>query len=319
MTRTSPLTAMHQTIPPASLIICSRNRRELLRDTVHSVLGGEQLPSEIVIIDQSDMPDPVLEPHPAVRGCSIRYHWTDCRGVSASRNAGASTARHDLLVFIDDDMIAAAGWFGTLLIALLDAGDRTVVTGQVAPAVEAGFVPSTKTDPIPVVYSGRTGSDVLFSGNMALHRATLMQIGGFDGRLGPGTPFPAAEDNDVGFRLLESGYRIAYVPQAVLYHRAWRTRTAHLALRWRYGLGQGAFYAKHLDLADRYMLHRLTGELKTAMRSVGKTMFTQPSSVLGELLYMFALLAGAAGWLWSFGYGSPPLPETPCTSRVSDR
>lgn len=38
----------------SSLIICSRNRHQLLLETVESVLAGEVLPSEIVILDQSD-------------------------------------------------------------------------------------------------------------------------------------------------------------------------------------------------------------------------------------------------------------------------
>jgi hypothetical protein len=40
----------------SSLVICSRNRRAMLGDTIRSVLRGTELPSEIVVVDQSDQP-----------------------------------------------------------------------------------------------------------------------------------------------------------------------------------------------------------------------------------------------------------------------
>jgi glycosyltransferase involved in cell wall biosynthesis len=175
--------------PGASLIICSRNRPQLLLDAVESVLAGEQVPSEIILIDQSDVPNPALKQKQEFRGCWIRYHWTDSRGVSVARNAGAMAAQHDVLVFMDDDMIAPSDWFGTLVLALIRLGHRGVVTGQVAPAAAGGFAPSTKVDPTPALYEGRTGTDILYTGNMALYRATFIEVGGFDERLGPGTAF----------------------------------------------------------------------------------------------------------------------------------
>jgi GT2 family glycosyltransferase len=139
-----------------------------------------------------------------------------------------------------------------------------------------------------------------------------MDVGGFDERLGPGTAFPAAEDNDLGFRLLEAGYRIAYVPEAVVYHRAWRSRRESLALRGRYGRGQGAFYAKHLRLRDRHMLRRMAKDLVVAARSLLKMMVFQPYVAAGELVYMLGLIIGAACWLWRYRNSGAPV-RTPGT------
>ena len=112
--------------------MCSRNRPILLLETVQSVLDGEQVPSEIVVIDQSDVAHPVLSRHAECRGCRIRYRLTAATGVSAARNAGAISARHDLLIFIDDDMIAARDWLKVLVDALVRLGSRGVATGAVA-------------------------------------------------------------------------------------------------------------------------------------------------------------------------------------------
>jgi GT2 family glycosyltransferase len=135
-----------------------------------------------------------------------------------------------------------------------------VITGRVLPerqATNAGVVPSTKIDPEPRRYAGRIWDDVLYPMNMAMARATARRIGGFDERLGSGTSFPA-EDNDYGYRALEIGCTIAYVPEAVVWHRAWRTDL--LRLRWQYGRGQGAFFAKHLSWHDRYIAQRIFAE-----------------------------------------------------------
>lgn len=296
--------------PLASLIICSRNRPALLRDMVASVLQGRMRPAEIIVVDQSDAPHPELAGMAAPEDCTIRYHWTQQVGVSRARNAGAAAAHYPLLVFADDDMRATADWFEALTRALVGAGKQTVVTGQVAPDDEDGCAtrtPSIRTDTTPLIYRGRIANDILYSGNMALYRSTYEAVGGFDERLGPGTRFPAAEDNDFGYRLLEAGYTIRYVPEAVLFHRAWRSETDYVRLRWNYGYGQGAFYAKHLTWRDPYMLRRLLRDAGRRLVRLPLTAAREPGKLRGNLAFLAGLLSGVAGWLRS---SRPPARAT---------
>jgi O-antigen biosynthesis protein len=281
----------------ATVIISSRNRPVLLLDTVHSVLAGNDLPREIVVIDQSDTPHPALASHTGAPGCPVVYRWVGGRGASLARNTGAHAARHEVLVFLDDDMLVAPEWLAALVDALVAEGPRAAVTGQVAPATEDAAAPSTKVDPAPAVYEGRTARDILYTGNMAIHRDTFAAIGGFDERLGPGTPFPAAEDNDFGFRLLEAGHRICYVPTAIVYHRDWRSPRDLLALRGQYGRGQGAFYAKYLSLRDPHMLGRLLKDVALGLRALPLTALRDPGAASGEARYVAGMLSGAAGWV----------------------
>jgi GT2 family glycosyltransferase len=290
-----------------SLIVCSRNRPQLLLQTIESILNGERVPTEIIVIDQSDAPHAELAQNSESRGCRVRYCLADARGVSVARNTGAVSAQQDVLIFIDDDMIVAFDWLGVLVDALIRIGCRGVVTGQVAPADAGALAPSIKVASNPAQYEGRVGSDVLYSGNMGMYRATLIALGGFDDRLGPGTRFPAAEDNDLGFRLLEAGYRIVYVPEAVVYHRSWRSRRDNFVLRYRYGRGQGAFYAKHATLSDPYMLRRLFKDLVLGVRSVARMIVPQPFGAVAEVLYVLGLLTGAAGWLWANRHSGEPV------------
>mgnify|MGYP001338143396 CR=1 FL=1 len=286
-------------LPPSSLIIASRDRPDLLMETVQSVLQGEEVPAELVIVDQSDVIHPQLPAFVSSRNCPIHYVWTDSRGLCRAMNEGIATAHHDLLVFTHDDVLVTPHWFGTLVRALLTAGSCAVVTGQVRPndEVPGGFQSAIKVDPEPAVYQGRVGEDVLMPMNMAMRRSTVQQVGSFDVRFGPGTALPAAEDNDLGFRLLEMGYRIVYVPEALVFHRAWRTERDLLSLRWSYGTGQGAFYVKHLRTRDPYMLGRMWEDIWRHLRRV-------PFELVGhnrpaaeqDIVYVSGILYGAIRW-----------------------
>jgi GT2 family glycosyltransferase len=177
----------------------------------------------MIICDQSDAPHPTLGARTVDRDWEIRYVRTQTVGGSQARNAGIDTARLEILAFIDDDILVTPAWFGISLQVLVENGPRAVVRGQILPLDQGGpgrFAPGVRADPLAIVYQRRIKKDVLPSGAMALYRSAFDQVGGFDERLGAGTRFAAAEDKDLGFRLLEAGYRILYVPQAIVQHLA---------------------------------------------------------------------------------------------------
>jgi GT2 family glycosyltransferase len=287
---------------PSSLIICSRNRPLLLLETVESVLAGEDLPAEIIIIDQGDERHDELARLGNTDGCDVRYLWRPSRGVSKARNEGAAAARHDMLVYCDDDMRATPPWFGTFVRALAQAGSGTAVTGHVVAGeseAKDGFAPAIAPGDTRVVYEGPLDTDVLAGCNMAIYRSALDDVGGFDERLGPGTRLPAAEDNDLGFRLLEAGYRILYVPDATLEHRAWRAGPEYPRVRWRYGQGQGGFYAKHLSASDRRMLRRARSDIGHRFRRFPRVIWRRPRFAAGDVLYSLGILVGGLSWFVS--------------------
>jgi GT2 family glycosyltransferase len=121
-------------------------------------------------------------------------------------------------------------------------------------------------------------------------------VGGFDARLGAGSRFPAADDNDLGFRLLKAGYEIVYAPQAVVYHRAWRPASEYLVMRWRYGRGKGGFYAKHLPTEPRYMLGRIACDVgRRALGFFGR-LRRDPRGAAGDVVYSLGVMVGVIQW-----------------------
>jgi GT2 family glycosyltransferase len=289
----------NSTLPPASLLICSRNRPQLLWETIESILAGDEVPAEMVIIDQSDAPNPHLSAFQPVQACAFRYLWSEQKGVSLGRNRAAAAASHPILVLTDDDMLVRTNWFGTLVRAALAAGPQAIVTGRVLTSEEEdvqGFAPSTRVDEQTIIYAGRVTRDVLFTNNMAIYRSAFDSIGGFDTRMGPGTPYPAAEDNDFAFRFLESGGRIIYDPRPTLYHRAWRSEKEFIWLNWNYGYGQGAFYAKHFSLHDRFMIKRMALDVWVYLSRFPLRLLRDRSQAYQGGLFAAGLLAGSLHW-----------------------
>lgn len=284
---------------PASVIVPSRGRPDLLGDTVRSILDGDDLPAEIVVVDQSRAASPGLAELAATEGSIVRYlHRPDLVGVSAARNEACATARERVLVFTDDDVFVEPDWLATVVRTVLD--DPTVLlSGRVLPA-EAdrtdGFAPSCIESEQPATYEGRVWDDVLFSNNMAFSRDVYEALGPFDERLGVGAPYRAATDNDYCFRALEAGFRIRYVPEAVVHHRAFRPMSAYPGVMWSYGVGQGANLMKHAGLRDRYSLHRLRDAVSRRARAALRARSGRYVA-LGEGAYALGLLYGASRWL----------------------
>jgi glycosyltransferase involved in cell wall biosynthesis len=78
-------------LPTTSVVLSTRNRPEFLSANVASVLAGHEVPSEVVVVDQSDQvpegfsragPDPL-----------IHYLWRPARGLSLGRNTGIAASR----------------------------------------------------------------------------------------------------------------------------------------------------------------------------------------------------------------------------------
>ncbi|MEJ2040566.1 MAG: glycosyltransferase family 2 protein, partial [Desulfosarcinaceae bacterium] len=82
--------------------------------------------------------------------------------------------------------------------------------------------------------------------NLSFRRTALEAVGGFDGRLGHGTPF-ACEDVDIQARILANGWYGAFDPRPVVYHHHGRKTEADAKrLTKVYDYGRGAYYVKCL-------------------------------------------------------------------------
>jgi GT2 family glycosyltransferase len=188
----------------------------------------------------------------------------DQPGASLARNTGWRAATHQLVAFVDDDVQVLPGWADAMVAGL---GEAAWVAGAVGvpPGQEQRERPvavTTLTAPTPLTLTSR--GTLGASANLAVRRSALVDVGGFDERLGPGTWTRAAEDLDLLDRLLAAGYEGAFVPAAAAVHDQWRSRRQLVALDHGYGIGLGA---RLLLLHRRGQRGRLRAVLRDAVWS----------------------------------------------------
>jgi GT2 family glycosyltransferase len=141
---------------------------------------------------------------------------------------------------------------------------------------------------------------------MAMYKSDFEVAGGFDVRLGPGTRFPGAEDNEFAYRLMSAGHRIIYVHDSVSYHRGWRDTTAYVRLYRGYGRGQGAFYAKHLVKGDLFLLRRWVQDYLRFAKQLPRRIWQREFMVIcSRLGYLLDQWRGALEWMFRYGSREP--------------
>jgi len=239
-----------------SVAVATRDRPSPVRDCVESVLAGDEQPDEIVVVDQSegDATRRVL----AELGCDrVRCVRSERAGTSAARNLGAELAQSEYVAFLDDDATVPPTWLAAVAAELEghrrpDAlfGEIRAPDGAVDPkALAVSTFPVARTQ----VWSGMTHPSRLgYAGHAVFRREALLALGGFDVRLGPGTPCYGAEDMDLNYRLLRAGGRAVTSGEIWMVHHQWRAPAVVPRLLYRYNLGHSAFCAKHLRGGDRY-------------------------------------------------------------------
>lgn len=238
----------------ASVVVATANRPDLLRTSLPALAAAaESVPGTAVIV--------VEQGPPAARGICEQLGiaadvvYDPGRGVSRARNLGAQRATSDVVLFTDDDCIVPASWVGDHL----DAFDgRVAATFGPVRGLPRAIVAD---DPVARPRRHRAGAmpwHVGHGSNMAVRRDVLLALGGWDERIGPGTPLPAGEDADLIVRLLENGGVARSGVGSAVEHLPWRTADAERDTARAYELGAGVWIGK--------ALRRLGGEARPYLR-----------------------------------------------------
>ncbi len=285
--------------PRLTVLVPTRGRPDLAGACARALLALRHPSFEIVVCDQS--PDGgTAQALRAADDGSGRLRRIPVDGVGRSRalNAGLPHSRGDWIVFTDDDCTPEPGWLEAVEAACAEAGASGAVLGPVHPGpVSPGMAipPATFEAEEPADYAGRIDRDLIYP-NVAVPRRAFAQLGGFDERMSVGTPLPGGEDNDFGYRLLRAGFRILYRPGPGVVHHAWRTPAQRARLKRDYGVGQGAFYAKHLARADAWIAWRLVRDLvRTARASGGAALRGRWAESAGHARFLAGIFVGLAG------------------------
>jgi GT2 family glycosyltransferase len=244
-------------VTAVSVVVCTRDRPHQLREALPTIVGSLRLGDELIVVDSASTTDATAA---VADELGVRHVRVAEPGLARARNAGIRASRNPLVAFTDDDCFPDDGWLSAAARAF-DGPDVGLVTGRVRSNRPASESNSTLEASERRVIAGVTDPAGLGHGaNMVFRREALESIGGFDERLGAGTPTRSAEDVDAFFRVLDAGWKLVYEPGASVLHDQWREGES-LALRYAYGVGSGAFWAKvvarHPRLGARRIGHSL--------------------------------------------------------------
>src|SRR5258706_374477 len=182
--------------PYVSIIVCTLGLRSSLVRCLESVAAQGCTRSEILLVLNREEAIPMDLPTYAT---PLRVLHEPRRGVCAARNRAIPEARGDVLIFVDDDIVAHAGWLHALVSGFSDpqvacAAGRLVPEGATylsdAEAQRVYFgaqaLSSRTIAPSPGWFDKAIRGGIVSACNMALRRDFLMQRCIFPEDLGAG-------------------------------------------------------------------------------------------------------------------------------------
>ncbi len=300
--------------PDISVLVCTRNRPDLLERCLGSLARLRPMPLEFVIVDQSDSEDSARIIRRAGESLpDLRHLPTATRGLSRARNAGIEAARGRILAFTDDDCLARPDWVGALARAFGREASLAAVTGGSLPD------PAEKADPgILAAATWHPGEPRLFRGkvdpgtvgggfNLSIRRSWIEKVGMFDPDLGPGGRFRGADDTDFIHRILAAGGTILYDPEVVVSHLPWRDISTQSAVEFEYGHGIAVWALKRAGKRDLYPARVASGVLLSqGRRMLGGILRRDRAALRTGWAYLSGLGRGTAAWLLSPRAASEP-------------
>jgi GT2 family glycosyltransferase len=162
------------------------------------------------------------------------------------RNAGVRAAAGDIIVFTDAGCSVEPGWADRLIEPLRSGREqvtagRTLSTGPGTGLYDQLQPPATtdrETHEAQPPEPARTYLSECPTINLAFTRAAFDAVGGFD------ESFAYGSDVDFSWRLIDAGYRVLSVPDAVVRHD-WGDFNRQLRRSYRYGKARARLYRKH--------------------------------------------------------------------------
>ncbi len=307
-----------------SVIIPTVNRCMSLRQTLESmriqILDEDEY--EIIVINNGST-DQTEEICKEAKGWfkNFIYLYDENPGLHVGRNLGYQTARSDILVFADDDIIVTDHW----LSSILDGFERTdakLIGGDIEPFFEVDppewlnelWHDAPNGARILSNYSCilfKTGGGEreisptqIYGCNYAIKKEVLDETKGFppDGVPAKYWAFRGEGESGVSSYAEKQGYKAMYIPGASVQHRVGKNRMSKeylYGVSFRNGIGRMSTYLRYNSLfkgllrlgKEELLLYKKNprGEFRTKKKYLIKGM--------AKLLYKYAFNSGVRKWI----------------------
>lgn len=215
---------------PIGVIICTRNRPELLRKCLDSLYRQRLPAAKIVVVDNAPDDDRTRQ---VCAGTGVTYVREDRKGLSFARNTGIENLGTEYVAYTDDDVILHPNWLARLVEIFQQTGTDAIAGLTLPLSLETqsqqvfeqqwsfnrGLERKSfsKTD----FENGRRfcfpAWEIGAGANMAFRRQIFEEYGLFEETLGAGAA-GCSEDSEYWYRILGSGGTCLYDPSAIVFH-----------------------------------------------------------------------------------------------------
>ena len=211
----------------ASIIVPVHNKLIYTLCCLTALLMAETRSSFEIIVADDVSTDATAEVASSIGSAVHHRRNSENLGFTRNCNSAATSARGDILVFLNNDTIPLPGWLDELLATL--RADRSIglagsmLVGADGFLQEAGGIVwrdgsawnfGRNQDATTSQFNYVKDVDYISGASIAVPKAVWDRLGGFDELFVPAY----YEDTDLAFRLRQSGFKVVYQPRSVVVH-----------------------------------------------------------------------------------------------------
>jgi GT2 family glycosyltransferase len=152
-------------------------------------------------------------------------------GPAAARNHGALEAKGEIILFTDDDCVPMSDWLASMIEPFNDpevAGAKGIYRTRQT-AIAARFVQIEYEDKYRMMAGAQT-IDFIDTYSAGFTRDRFLEMRGYD------TSFPVAcaEDIELSYRMSARGWKMVFLPKAIVYHTHPDTLSSYLKKKYKF-------------------------------------------------------------------------------------
>ena len=212
-----------------SIIIPTFNGASRIEPCLKALL--DQTPSrnvEIIVVNDgsTDNLSEIIRRYP-----SVRLLTQTNAGPAAARNRGALEAGGEIILFTDDDCVPLPGWLDAMLKPFADpavVGAKGIYRTHQR-ELAARFVQIEYEDKYHLM-AQLPEIDFIDTYSAAFRRDRFLEMSGYDQSF----PVACAEDVELSYRMSARGWKMKFVPDAIVYHTHPKTFSAYLRKKYKF-------------------------------------------------------------------------------------
>jgi len=200
---------------PISIAIPTYNREQVLLDTIDDLLGMQHVAAEILVLDQTEIhqSNTVMRLKKLDETNQIRWLRLDTPSIPKAMNRGLQEAKHEIVLFLDDDICPEPELLNAHLNAHQEYKNILVAGRVIQPWQEIQNFSNDKTFHFASQKSAWISE--FMAGNFSVRRGSALALGGFDENF---VRVAYRFEAEFAHRWLKAGWQIRYEPAAVIHH-----------------------------------------------------------------------------------------------------